>query len=200
MKPTIKKCNHDNKHRKRLTNFLSSQKPLFDISRIRHLTFDPKLTPPLTLVNVGLKCEKKLINYSGGLQLASSQLTIAHCHAYIPLGSLSPMLEVKMRAITPGKKWGVHNMQNLQNMGIRSCNDQKCKIAPISPFKLSVWNLRWPASLKLTFTFLINDQSCHFENNFQCRKSSWNKKCAVTTELTIFHVKPLIILRQSMVS
>ena len=138
MKPAINNCNHNNKHRKRLTNFLSSQKPLFDISRIRHLTFDPKLTPPLTLVNVGLKCEKKLINYSGGLQLASWQLTIAHCHAYIPLGSLSPMLEVKMRAITPGKKWGVHNMQNLQNMGIRSCNDQKCKIAPISPFKLSV--------------------------------------------------------------
>ena len=48
----------------RLTDFLSCQKPLFDISGIRHLTFDPKLTPPLTLVNVGLKCEKKLINYS----------------------------------------------------------------------------------------------------------------------------------------
>ena len=76
MKPAIKNCNHNNKHRKRLTNFLSSQKPLFDISRIRHLTFDPKLTPPLTLVNVGLKCEKKLINYSGGLQLASQ---FNHC-------------------------------------------------------------------------------------------------------------------------
>ena len=48
----------------RLTDFLSCQKPLFDISGIRHLTFDPKLTPPLTLVNVGLKREKKLINYS----------------------------------------------------------------------------------------------------------------------------------------